>query len=193
MKNIWVLSVRTSLPNTIEFFDNISTKIYTFEHFEDARDSMRKCLKDLSCENAMFDENGDIKYLVSEIESYDDEWLKEYVDEGNELNGDELTKEMITTFYQSLKDIFNGKDVDFNYQQRKYSDYSFISMNVGDNGVSLYGDYDGPMNCCNGFVGTNAFSMEEEKNYYLDIHNFFECEYEEAAVLSVNLIKAELS
>ena len=45
MKNTWVLSIRTSLPDVCESHGDLQTSIYTFDSFEEARTALRKVLK----------------------------------------------------------------------------------------------------------------------------------------------------
>ena len=57
MKNTWVLSIRTSLPEVCESH-GVQTSIYTFNSFEEARSALRKVLKKYAfSENSMFDGN----------------------------------------------------------------------------------------------------------------------------------------
>ena len=39
MKNIWVLSVKTSLPNTCYNEDDLVTELFAFESFDSAKDA----------------------------------------------------------------------------------------------------------------------------------------------------------
>ena len=56
MKNTWVLSIRTSLPEVCESHGDLQTSIYTFDSFEAARTALRKVLKKYAfSENSMFD------------------------------------------------------------------------------------------------------------------------------------------
>ena len=58
MKNTWVLSIRTSLPEICESHGDLQTSIYTFDSFEEARSALRKVLKKYAfSENSMFNGN----------------------------------------------------------------------------------------------------------------------------------------
>ena len=60
MKNIWVLSLRTSLPETCELFGEMTPEFYAFESFEKAKEAFRAKLKALAFQkrSSMFDGNG---------------------------------------------------------------------------------------------------------------------------------------
>ena len=68
MKNTWVLSIRTSLPEICESHGDLHTSIYTFDSFEEARTALRKVLKKYAfSENSMFDGKGNIIYFHNYI------------------------------------------------------------------------------------------------------------------------------
>ena len=82
MKNTWVLSIRTSLPEVCESHGDLQTSIYTFDSFEEARTALRKVLKKYAfSENSMFDGKGNIIYFHKYITdlAYDDD-MDEYGD-----------------------------------------------------------------------------------------------------------------
>ena len=64
MKSLWVLSVKTSLPNVCELASDMKTEFYAFESFDDAKKSLEKKLKELAfSKNAMFDGEGNMIYF----------------------------------------------------------------------------------------------------------------------------------
>jgi len=195
MKDIWVLSVRTSLPDFDECYDSVST-YYAFEQFSDARDKMRAILRDLSQENTMFDENGEIKYFRQFIDNallYEDDPDDE---DDNKKNDEAYEKERVLTawilddFYHAIKAVLSGNDVAFSLAKGMYSDFTFISL-FSDNGkVLLYGNYDGPLNGTDPYISTNAFSMKDENDYHLYIKDQFDSfEY---STLFIDLKKVQL-
>ena len=61
MKKLWVLSIRTSLPEECFTRANLKTTFSAFETFEDAKKAMRKEIKNLTfTKNTMFDGDGKI-------------------------------------------------------------------------------------------------------------------------------------
>ena len=64
MKNTWVLSIKTSLPEVCENRGDLQTSIYTFDSFDEARTALRKALKKYAfSKNSMFDGKGNIIYF----------------------------------------------------------------------------------------------------------------------------------
>ena len=196
MKDIWVLSVRTSLPDYVEkysalYFDSMIPDLFVFEQFADAKDKMRAILRDLSQENTMFDENGEIKNFRQFIE---DTYSSEDDSDDEEYDGERLlTARILNDFLRALKEVFAGNDVAFSLEEGKYSDFTTISIFADDGEVSLYGDYDGPLNETDPYISTNAFSMKEEKDYHLHIKDqFCSPEYAENSLLCVDLKKVRM-
>ena len=84
MKKLWVLSIRTSLPEECFTRANLKTTFSAFETFEDAKKAMRKEIKNLTfTKNTMFDGDGKIIALdsyIADLDDYDDEgfFVKKY-------------------------------------------------------------------------------------------------------------------
>lgn len=58
MNEIWVLSVRTSLPNNCPTDNSLHPEMEAFDNFEKGLEAMRAKLKELAfSENLMFDGN----------------------------------------------------------------------------------------------------------------------------------------
>ena len=105
MKNTWVLSIRTSLPEVCESHGDLQTSIYTFDSFEGARTALRKVLKKYAfSENSMFDGKGNIIYFHKYITDlvYDDD-MDEY--------DDFLSHKKLRAVERALKNIFKGNDI----------------------------------------------------------------------------------
>lgn len=194
MKNTWVLSIRTSLPEVCESHGDLQTSIYTFDSFEEARTALRKVLKKYAfSENSMFDGKGNIIYFKKEVDEFveweqkycndeeisdedydfedcDDETLDDY-DYEDDYYDDELTAEKLVIINENLLSIFIGEDV---YPEILPKGENLMFGYLYENGVlSTYSGYDGQINGCDPVINTNMFSMKEPQNYYLYIDDAF--------------------
>ena len=160
MNEIWVISVRTSLPKVCYAFGDMKLEMQSFDSFEKARAAFREKVKSFAfSKNAMFDGNGRITYLAK-YPGYDDCEDDEGV----------LTAERINKIQDALSCAFFGQDTSLDMEPDFYTDY-MIAATVTDEYVSFCGDDDGP---CNGYapvLQTNIFSMEKEQDYYLYIED----------------------
>ena len=162
MNEIWVLSVRTSLPKVSATFADMNLEMQCFESFEKARDAFREKVKSYAfTKNAMFDGNGRITYLAeySEDEDCDDE-----DDDGV------LTAERLNKIQAALACAFAGQDVALRMEPGFYTDWT-IAATITEDSVSFCGDDDGPCNGYDPVLNTNIFSMEKEQDYYLYIED----------------------
>ncbi len=185
MKEIWVLSVRTSLPNECCTKADLKTTVSAFETFEEARKAMRDTIKCFAfSENTMFDGKGRItalyEYLDDMFESEDDDDFCE----------DFLTKEILSKIQNSFYSIFNGEKTTLDLCENEYVD-GMIAFNYDGESIMAYGEDDGPCNGYDPYIATNAFSMEEEKDYYIYIDDLLGQEY--SSELYVDLKKVELN
>ena len=183
MKKIWVLSIRTSLPNDCLTKADLKTTFSAFETFEDAKKGMREKIKKLAfSKNTMFDGNGKIIALEKHVAN-----LYEYDDE-DDCDG-VLTKEVLTKIHDAFFSIFNGEDILLNIEKGEYTDY-MITFNYDGNSIKSCGDYDGPYNGYDPYIATNAFSMEEERDYYLYIDDLLGQDY--SSELYIDLKQVEV-
>ena len=65
-----------------------------------------------------------------------------------------------------------------------------IALNYDGESVLCYGSDDGPCNGYDPYIATNAFSMEEEKDYYICIDDLLGQEY--SSELYIDLKKVEV-
>lgn len=183
MKKLWVLSIRTSLPYDCEVKSDSKTTFSAFETFEDAKKALREEMKKLAfTKNSMFDGNGKIIALekyTADLDDYDDD----------EVSDDALTKDVLTKIHDAFFSIFNGEDTSLGIEEGKYTDY-MITFNYDDNAIGSYGDYDGPCNGYDPYIATNAFSMEEEKDYYIYIDDLLGQDY--SSELYIDLKQVEV-
>lgn len=206
MKNIWVLSVRTTLPTTAEkylSFCGIPTVYYTFENFAAARQKMREVLKQLYVENTMFDSNGEIIRFKNELDQYHDDSLCEDEEDDVEKNENDdyslnnynehfLNAGRLSGFYKALKGVLSGKDVKLKIKSGKYWNFT-MALVVKNGDAKLFGCEEGPCNNINPFIETNAFTMDEENDYHLYIKDQFFIEPWESSILMIDLKKTELN
>ena len=65
MSKIWILSVKTSLPNVCESPLDLTTTITAYDSFEKARDALRRVVKGYAfSENSLFDGDGRLTYFM---------------------------------------------------------------------------------------------------------------------------------
>ena len=138
MKNTWVLSIKTSLPEVCESHGDLQTSIYTFDSFEEARSALRKVLKKYAfSENSMFDGKGNIIHFHKYITdlAYDDD-MDEY--------GDFLSPKKLRAVERAFKNIFKGNDIVPKIKESFHTDY-MIAYTYKNGEISFRGDDDGPL------------------------------------------------
>ena len=179
MKKLWVLSIRTSLPDECLTRAHLKTTFSAFETFEDAKKAMRKEIKNLTfTKNTMFDGDGKIIALDSYIADLDD-----YDDEGF------LSKNILSKIQDSLFSVFNGKDTVLDIEEGEYVD-GMIAFEFDGESIVSYGNDDGPYNGYDPYIATNAFSMKEEKDYYIYIDDLLGQDY--SSELYIDLKQVEI-
>ena len=181
MKEIWVLSTKTSLPSTSKRSDELKTYISAYDSFEKGREAMREKIKGYAfTKNSMFNGEGKITGLDDYVNDMDDEEFDDFV----------LSKKTLVNIQNALIEAFAGRDTALETEDGSYTDW-MIAVDVSDNSIRFYGDDDGPCNGYDPVLATNIFSMEEEQDYYLYIDDLFgQDEY--SSELYIDLIKTEL-
>lgn len=186
MKNTWVLSIRTSLPDVCESHGDLQTSIYTFDSFEEARTALRKVLKKYAfSENSMFDGKGNIVHLrnyifdltCDDVDEEDVDYCDDYLDPTN-----------LDAMESAINKIFKGKDVVPKIKEGFYTDH-MVAYTYQNGEISFCGDGDGP---CNGYtpvLKTNMFSMEAPQHYYMYIDDAFG-QNSASSELYIDLIRA---
>lgn len=165
MKKIWVLLVRTSLPDKCYIPKDLVPTFSAFESFIDARNAMRETIKNFAfSKNSMFDGNGRIILLdqyIDKMRDYDPQIYEDALEEA-------LTKEILTKIHNTLSIIFKGENTALQLDKSMYTDdvlefiYDGSSLKSRGCGTYRFDGYDPN-------IATNAFSMEEEKDYYIYI------------------------
>ena len=164
MNEIWVLSVKTSLPNVRHDEEMLKTDFYAFSSFEKAREALRKLLKDFAfSNNSMFDGEGNMTYL----KTYLDE-IKEYEDENEELSEDDdwLNSLIAGKLLQMFHQIFRGEDCTVKLSPGVCLD-AMILLEITEEAISCVGTGEGQFNGYSPLIMTNMLCMQEEKDYYL--------------------------
>ena len=170
MKNTWVLSIKTSLPEVCENAGELRTHIFTFESFEDARTALRKALKKYAfSKNSMFDGRG---HIVHFLKYFDDPSLIDWDGEEIYYDGDYLDITNLDAMENSIHKIFEGKDIVPKMKEGFYTDHT-IAYTYENGEVSFRGDDDGPYNGYTPVLKTNMFSMEAPQHYYMYIDDAF--------------------
>ena len=182
MNEIWVLNTRTSLPEVCENFGTMPLTSEAFDSFEKARDAMRAKIKEFAfSKNSMFDGKGNITYLKNYTDDIEDEVYEDF---------EVLDKEKLVYITDSLRDAFEGKDLEFELPAELCGDCMLVvSSTPGE--MFMYGDYEGIYNGYNPLIKTNIFSMKEEKNYYLYLDDRFGQD-DATSELYIDLVKAEV-
>jgi hypothetical protein len=184
MKEIWVLSVKTSLPEECYSKAELKTTFSAFETFPEARKAMRDTVKGFAfSKNTMFDGDGRIpaldKYIGYMYEDGEDE----------ECCEDFLTSGILLKIQNAFYSIFNGENVVLDIYENEYGD-GMIGLNYNGDSVLCYGVDDGPCNGYDPYIASNAFSMEEEKDYYIYIDDLLGQDY--SSELYIDLKKVEV-
>lgn len=184
MKELWVLSVKTSLPDECYSKDELKLTMTAFETFEKAKKAMRDTIKDFAfSKNTMFEADGRITALDKYIGyMYEDGEEEEYCE-------DFLTRTMLLKIQKAFYSIFNGEKVVLDLYENEYMD-GMIGLNYDGNSIMIYGVDDGPCNGYDPYIATNAFSMDEEKDYYIYIDDLLGQEY--SSELYIDLKKVEV-
>ena len=163
MKKIWILSVRTSLPNPCYNADDLCTELFAFESFESARNAFYDKYTELAySSNEMF-ENG----VLRARDYYIDDMLDDDID-------DEffLTKGLCNEIKLAIHRILYKESFGLDIRYGQYDD-GMIALKVSKGEIKIFGINDGPINGYDPFIHTNAFDMSEEKDYFLYISDLF--------------------
>jgi len=183
MKDIWVLTIKTSLPNVCEDSKLMESTHRAFSSFAKAKEVLRENLKELSSKNSMFDENGDIIHFNNYIKD------SIAVDELDDPADDLLTQSELKEIHLALKAVFNGET--YFPELREYYDDYMIGVSVSEDTISLYGTCDGPINGINPNISSNMFDMSEEKDYHLYIDDMFDQEISSELYIDLNKVTLE--
>lgn len=167
MSEIWVLSIKTSLPKTCRRNDQMKTVISAFDSFEKGRDAMREKIKEYAfSKNTMFDGAGRViilnKYIkdgLNYFKNNDDELLLE-------------TYKVFSSIQDTLSVAFSGQNTAVKVTCGKYDDWN-IAVKVTRDTVRFYNGEGGDENGYNPVLTTNIISTEKEQDYYLYINDMF--------------------
>jgi len=185
VRNVWTVSLRTTLPETGYSEEDMKKTVKVFDSFEKAREEFRKTIRDFAfSDNSMFDGNGRVKLLDDYIQK-----TKAYEGYDIEEEGVISTKKLLE-IHKALTTFFSGEDTELVLKEGdEYCTDWMIAYEYKDGIIRFFGDDDGPCNGYNPTLTTNAFTMNEEKNYYLYIDDRFGQD-EDTSELYVDLAEA---
>lgn len=187
MKEIWTLSIKTSLPNLCKTPADLKLSIYVYESFERAKRAFYEKMKEIAFkENCLFDGNGKIKEL-----NYYTQVSYESEDEEEDESIGILTVKALNDFQNKLSLSLKGETTKLNLCNGKYCD-SMLSLVLSNDSVTVFGDEEGPINGCDAFIHTNILDMSEEKDYFLYIDDLFSFDQDASCELYIDLKKATL-
>ncbi len=185
MKEIWVLTIKTSLPETCVSYNDLKMTIMAFDTYEKARAAFREKLRTFAfSKNTMFNGKGQITALNDEA-SHSLSETEIAVPETEESMC--LAKERLMKLQHSLAEAFAGKDTKIGLPIGFYTDGCYSSMQVKSDSVRLYADLEAADMGYQSLVCTNIFSMAQEQNYYLYINDMFD--QEDSSELYIDLVK----
>lgn len=162
---IWVLSIRTSLPEVCETANDLKLTVIAYDSFEKGRAAMRDAIKSFAfSRNSMFDGEGGL----IQMQKYSED--REGYDYGEEEFV--LTPDVLSSIQNTLKQAFAGSDTAFELECGVYTDW-MAAASIEKYSIRVYGDDDGPDNGINPVLSTNILSMAKEQDYYLYIDDHF--------------------
>ena len=188
MKEIWVLTIKTSLPETCVSYNDLKMTIMAFDTYEKARAAFREKLRTFAfSKNTMFNGKGQITALNDEASDSLSE-TEITVPETEESRC--LAKERLMKLQGSLAEAFAGNDTKIDLPVGYYTDACYLSMQVKSDSVRLYADLEAADMGYQSLVCTNIFSMAQEQNYYLYINDMFD--QEDSSELYMDLVKVSI-
>jgi len=175
MKEVWTLSIKTSLPEACRDRNTDMKEITMyFDDFNVACDSFREALKKYAySDNAMFDGKGYLKTFNRYIEEA--EVIEEELREDGTVFADNdgyITCSILRQIHEDIRHILLGDNSELSYPCQKYTD-CYLSIDIKPNTVALKGFDDGPINGIDPVIRTNAFNMTKRKNYFFYVDDMF--------------------
>lgn len=183
----WKLTVKTSLPNVCYGEEDLVTSSVFFDDFGRARAALRAELRELAfSRNEMFDGYGNIIYM----EKYMIMIMLEDDEIGDDLLQGWFSGETAMTVLKVFSCILEGKDVDFDFVCGSYFNQD-IEVEINKHTIGIHGTGEGKVNGYDPQVDTNLLSMQEEKDYYLYINDWFGQWADASSELYIDLEKIE--
>lgn len=169
-KNIWILSIKTSLPEYCRGAGSLRTSIFAFDTFAEARAALRKALKHYAySKNNLFDGCG---YLNNYGKYFWDDTIDDPPEDARHVSPEKSRHLYIRDLFHRM---FDGEDVTPELELERDNGVVFFTYDDGQ--FRLYGDEGHPLWGTVPTIKTNMFSMEKEQNYYLYLHQFFGEDY----------------
>ena len=162
MKEIWVLTIKTSLPKTCRRADEMKTIVSAYDSFEKGRDAMREKIKEYAfSNNKMFDGEGQ----VIQLNRYINDGLGYFCDNDDEMYDIYIA---FSNIQDILTEAFSGHDMVSQVKCCDYDDWN-IAVKVTSDTIRFYDGEGAYENGYNPVLTTNIISMEKEQDYYLYI------------------------
>lgn len=179
MKEIWILSIRTSLPGSCVTESELSSEFFAYDTFEKAREALYDKYMELVYERGgeMF-ENG----VLICLDDYIDSIIEPDIYEKHDFF---LTKELCNKVKMALHYMLYKKRVELDIPNGRYSDGAIELSVEGDRIELCSADFYATILC------TNALDMTEQGDYYLYIDDSFS-KQSEYCKLYIDLKQAEL-
>ncbi len=167
MQDVWVLSVRTSLPKVCLSAYDLELSVYAFDCFEKARDAARRIIHGYAfSRNKMFGGKG----KLTNLEEFKEEMQSEADNPRLRKKPGFLSRERMDRVTDALLHVFRGEDCVPELAEGDCSDECYIGYHYENGALQMYGEDDGSFGTDYApILETNMFSMEKEGNYYLHI------------------------
>ena len=194
MDEKWVLTVKTALPEVCYDENDLVTTTFTFDSFDAARKGLRAKLRELAfSRNKMFDGYGGIIHMENYMNLVKEEEA-EFEQLRLENNWEPLPEwfggEAAAAVQKVFSTITEGKDVDFPLPCGYFYNAD-IEVALNTNTLRIRGTEEGQVNGYDPKIDTNLLSMQEEKNYFLYINDWFGQWADASAELYIDLKKEE--
>ena len=169
-RTIWILSIKTSLPEYCRDAGSLRTSIFAFDTFAEARVALLKALKHYAySKNNLFDGCG---YLNNYGKYFWDDTIDDPPEDAQHVSPEKSRHLYIRDLFHRM---FDGEDVTPELERARDNGVVFFTYDDGQ--FRLYGDEGHPFWGTVPTIKTNMFSMEKEQNYYLYLHQFFGEDY----------------
>lgn len=189
MRDVWVLSVRTSLPKVCLSAYDLELSVYAFDSFEKARDAARRIIKSYAfSRNKMFGGKG----KLTNLEEFKEEMQSEADNPRLRKKPKYLSREKMERVTDALLSVFRGEDCVPELAEGDCSDECYVGYRFEDGALRMYSEDDGGFGTdYDPILETNMFSMQAEGDYYLHIDPRFGQD-EPTPELYIDLVKADV-
>ena len=171
MKEVWVLYERSDLARVKGGYDweNYQTECKVFATFGAAKTAFLNRITSYGCQNSsLFDGNGGLKNMD----------IGDYLSQLRYSENAGKDEAFFLNAIKALRQLCSGQKVDLGLlEDYKVSSWSYaveVTKAVCETVLRITPEYDGPVNCINPYLLTNAFVMEDEyRNYCFYVEDLF--------------------